>query len=367
MTGSAEKASQAAERDAFLNRILQACLGVFEIAGMYLGGRLGLYRSLADDGPATAGQLADRTRLHERYVREWLEQQAVNGILRVQNPNAAADARRYALPAGHAEVLLDEDSLSYLGPYPRQMVSSLRPLPELMTAFRRGGGVAYEAYGADCRDGIAAGNRVQFINLLGTEWFPRIPDLDVRLRAKPPARVADIGCGFGWSSISIARAYPLAAVDGFDLDASSVEAARHNASEAGVDKRTSFELADAAQLDRGQAYDLVIAFETIHDMAKPVEALAAMRRLAKPDGFVLVVDENVGESFNPDPGEIERLYYGFSLLHCLPAGMASQPSAGTGTVMRSSTLRRYAEDAGFREVRTLPIAHDFWRFYQLIS
>src|SRR2546421_6583046 len=222
MSVSMSTTAAADKTDAFVNRVLQSCLGMLDIVTMYVGERVGLYQSLATAGPATSSELAKRTGLVERYVREWLEQQTVTGILQVDRPDADAGARRYELPASHAEVLLDADSLNFLGPYPRQMVGSARPLEALLLAFRNGGGIPYGAYGADCRDGIAAGNRVQFVNLLGTTWIPAIPELDQRLRSDPPAKVADIGCGFGWSAISIARAYPLVRVDAFDLDESSI-------------------------------------------------------------------------------------------------------------------------------------------------
>ncbi len=356
---------QAVERDVFLNRLAQSCLGMFDIAAMYLGERLGLYRSLAEKGPATSDELAGRTGTNERYVREWLEQQTVTGVLQVDDARGDATNRRYSLPAAHAEVLLDSESLNFMGSYPQQMISVVQPVSALIRAFRQGGGVPYEAYGDDCRDGIAAGNRVAFINLLGSQWFPAIPELDSRLRSDPPARVADVGCGFGWSAISIARAYPRVKVDAFDLDESSIQAARRNAGAAGLGERITFEVRDAADPHLRQQYDLVTAFETIHDMARPIEALAAMRGLVRDGGIVVVVDENVKDTFTVDPGDIERLYYGWSVLHCLPAGMASQPSAATGTVMRPATLRGYAQQAGFRDIEILPISHDFWRFYRL--
>jgi 2-polyprenyl-3-methyl-5-hydroxy-6-metoxy-1,4-benzoquinol methylase len=152
----------------------------------------------------------------------------------------------------------------------------------------------------------------------------------------------------------------------FDLDQSSIDAARRNARSAGLGERINFEVRDAANPGHTHRYDLVTAFETIHDMAKPVEALAAMRGLVADGGIVLVVDEKVRDEFAADPGNLERLYYGFSVLHCLPAGMASQPSAGTGTVMRPDVLRRYAQQAGFRDIEIQPIDHDFWRFYRLM-
>ncbi len=335
------------------------------MATMYLGLQLGLYRSLTDGGPATSSELASRTATVERYVREWLEQQTVTGVLQVEDAGAEAVVRRYSIPTAHAEILLDADSLNYMGAYPQQMISTLAPLPSLVKAFRQGGGVPYEAYGQDCRGGIAAGNRVAFINLLGSKWFPAIPELDARLRADPPARIADVGCGFGWSAISIARAYPRVRVDGLDLDESSVRAAQQNARDSGVADRVTFAVRDAADPALTDRYDLVVAFETIHDMARPVEALHAMRRLAADRGMVLVVDERVNETFTVDPGDIERLYYGFSILHCLPAGMDARPSAATGTVMRPATLRSYAQKAGFRDIEELPIEFDFWRFYRL--
>ena len=173
-----------------------------------------------------------------------------------------------------------------------------------------------------------------------------------------------MGCGLGWSSIGIALAYPDASVDGYDVDGPSVEAARRNAREAGVDDRVRFHLVDAGTV-HGATYDAVFAFECIRDLPDPVGVLAAMRRLAGVDGAVVVMDERVAETFTTPGDDVERLMYGYSLMCCLADGMAHQPSAGTGTVMRPSTLRRYAVEAGLAEVEILDIANDFFRFYRL--
>ena len=204
-----------------------------------------------------------------------------------------------------------------------------------------------------------------FVNQLPVDWLPAIPELHARLQAGPPARVADIGCGAGWSSIAIARAYPNVRVDGFDLDAPSIAMARANAAAAGIDDRVSFQARDAGDPPLAGRYDLVTAFECIHDLPRPVAVLATARRLLAEDGAMLVADERVAEAFAAPGDDIERLCYGFSVLCCLPAGMAEQPSAATGTVMRPDTLRRYAAEAGFRAVDVLPIEHDFFRFYLL--
>lgn len=363
-----EKTTETAEqrRDALAERIFESTVGFMELLSIYIGDRLGLYRALANNGEATATELASATGAHERYVREWLEQQAVAGILEVEDAKAEPEARYYRLPEGHQEVLLERDSLNYLAPLAQQMVGVSRPLPALLEAFRTGGGVSYPEYGVDMRQGIAYGNRAMFVNLMGTEWLPSIPDVHERLQADPPARVADIGCGTGWSSIAIARAYPKARVDGFDLDESSVAEAKINAEAEALADRVAFHLRDAADPELSGRYDLAIAFECIHDMSRPVEALQAMRSLTGEDGVVIVVDERVAESFEGPGDEIERLMYGFSVLHCLPVGMAEQPSAGTGTVMRPATLRRYARQAGYRDVEALPIENDLWRFYRLL-
>lgn len=344
-------------RDALVERLFEAVLGFNDLHAIYLGDRLGLYRALAD-GAETSAEVARTTGTDERYVREWLEQQAVTGILEVED-------HRFRIPSGHDEVLLDRDSVNYMAAFARMMVGIVKPLPELVEAFRTGAGVPYSTYGADFVEGQGDMNRTQFINLLASEWLPAMPDVDERLRADPPARVADVACGTGWSSIAIARAYPKARVDGFDLDPASIQLARAAAEQEGVADRVDFQIRDAADPELADTYDLVTVFEAIHDMAKPVDALRAIRGLLAADGVALVADERVADEFTAPGDDVERVMYGWSVLHCLPVGRVEQPSAETGTAMRASTFTRYADEAGFERVEVLPIDHDFWRFYRL--
>ena len=204
-----------------------------------------------------------------------------------------------------------------------------------------------------------------FVNLLASEWFPRIPGLAERLRSDLPARVADVGCGTGWSSISIARGYPKTIVTGFDLDEASIDEARANAAQAGVADRLAFEVRDAADPQLAGSFDLVCAFETIHDMADPVGALGVMRALRANGATVLVADERVADEFTTDVDDGERFQWGWSAIHCLPCALTEPPAAGTGTIMRTPAFRGYALDAGFTDVEVLPIENDFWRFYRL--
>lgn len=356
----------ASRRDALIEHLLQATFGVWDIFTVYLGDQLGLYRKLADMRTATSIELAAATGLVERYVREWLEQQTVSGILEVQNPEASPTERRFSIPAGHDEVLLDHDSLNYLAPLPQIIVGAVGPIHAVLEAFRKGGGVPYEDYGADLRHGQAGMNRNLFLSQLGSEYIPAMPDVHARLLdASRPARIADFGCGLGWSSIGMAKAYPNIRVDGFDLDADSVKEAQANVLAAGLEDRVQIQLRDAADPELAGRYDLVTAFECVHDMSDPIGALRTMRRLAAEGGTVLIMDERVGERFTGETDDVERFMYGFSVLHCLPVGMADQPSAGTGTVMRPPTLRRYAEEAGFSSIEILPVENYFFNFYRL--
>jgi 2-polyprenyl-3-methyl-5-hydroxy-6-metoxy-1,4-benzoquinol methylase len=350
--------------DALAERLGGAALGAYELLTVYLGHRLGLYEALAGRESLNADELADAAGIHPRYAREWLEQQAVAGILAVAG-SGDADGRRYQLPEGYGEVLLDPESLSYMIPMARFAATFATVVPKLDEAFRTGGGVPWSEFGTDGLEAQGAANRPQFAKLLGSEWLPALPDVHERLGAEPPAAVADIACGVGWSSIAIARAYPLARVDGYDVDEPSIERAREHAAAAGVSDRVRFHVADASEPELAGRYDLVTIFEALHDMSRPVEALRTARALAGDDGAVLVVDEKVADEFTAPGDETERLMYSYSVLCCLAAGMSEEPSAQTGTVMRSETMRRYALEAGFGEVEVVPVEHDFFRFYRL--
>jgi 2-polyprenyl-3-methyl-5-hydroxy-6-metoxy-1,4-benzoquinol methylase len=339
------------------DRLLAASLGAQEIAAVHAGDRLGWYRALAQHGPCTADRLAALTGTHPRYVREWLEHQASAGYLTVADGG-------FALTPGAAEVLADPDSLAYLAPLGRLQAASGRVVDDLHAAYRSGGGVSWERMGADAREGQAAMNRPFFLRGLAPLVGAALPDLDARLRAG--ARVADVGCGEGWSSVGLALAYPAATVTGIDLDEPSVAAARRHAAGSGVADRVRFVAADAAAVAQdGAVFDVVTAFECVHDLADPVGVLAAARGLLAPGGWVLVADERVAETFGAPAGPMDRWFYGFSLGMCLPDGLSHDPSAGTGTVLRPATLERYARAAGFSALEVLPVEHDLFRFYRL--
>lgn len=354
-------AAAAVDPDEFADQVTQGVLGWMQTMSIHLGLELGWYAALAG-GPLTAAELAAATASSPRYAREWLEQQAVYGILTVDDPEAAADQRRFALPPDRAEVLLDGRSLAFTGPLATMAAASAAQLPHLVEAYRTGGGVSWEQLGELARTSQAAVNRPWFDTLPAE--LAKMPDIHALL-CRPGARLADVGTGGGWSAIALAKAYPTLEILGIDIDGPSIEMARRNAEDAGVADRVRFVHDDAAHLAAHGSFDVAIALECVHDMPYPVEVLTAMREAVHADGVVLVLDEAVADRFSPAAGDLEKLMYGYSLFVCLPDSMAHPHSAATGTVIRPGILSEYARQAGFRGAETVLDEFGFWRLYRL--
>jgi 2-polyprenyl-3-methyl-5-hydroxy-6-metoxy-1,4-benzoquinol methylase len=350
---------------AVTERLFNSIIATFETASVSLGHRLGLYVALRDLGTATSGQLAERAGTNERYTREWLEHQAASGLIEVAIPSESGTERAYRLIPGTESLFTDRTGEQAIIHFVQSAMASILATPDVARVFRTGEGLPFGHYGEEMRVGQAMGTRWGFMTELAEVWLPALPDIHERLQSKEGARIADIGFGAGWSSVALARAYPNAFVDGFDLDEASVRMAQEIADAEGLGDRLRFRVQDAADPMLSGNYDLAVAFECLHDMAHPVGALAAMRNLVGPGGTVLIVDENVSDSFEAPASDIERVMYGYSVFHCLPGSMDGENPAGTGTVMRQATMRRYAAEAGFRSVEVLPIENDFFRFYRL--
>jgi SAM-dependent methyltransferase len=343
---------------ALAERMLGAALGTLDLACVHIGHRLGLYDALSRDEPRTAAQIAARADTDERYTREWLEQQAATGIVACEDPDATP--LRFTLPDGHDIALTDPESLASVHGVVRATIGALSALERLIDAFPTGEGVPYADFGTDMREGIAEANLPRFTHCLA-DWLRAVPDVHERLN-QPDAHIADIACGVGHSSRAIARAYPRAHVDGFDSDSASIDRARaHHGND-----RTRFFVQDASDPALHGAYDLVTIFQALHDMNHPVEALKTARSLLAPGGALIVADEKVPHAFSaPSEDPLERLAYGFSVLHCLPVGRTAPGAAATGTVMRLHTVEAYARAAGFDGVEILPVEDEFWWFYRL--
>jgi len=347
----------------FAARLEASLLGAIEVFTVYIGDRLGFYRLLSERS-FTVSELAASVGIHERHAREWLEQQTVAGLVDVDDPGLEPEHRRYRLGSAQAELLANPDSVTFFPPSTRAVAAIGARLRDLLHAYRTGGGVEWSRYGPDLSEGQEAGHRPGYLSSLAVWIAAGLPDVDERL--KSGGKVADVGCGAGWSSIAFAIAYPEITVDGFDLDIPAIERAEDSADRLGLTERVRFHAVDPSDVDHQVHFELVCAFDCIHDMPDPVGVLSAMRSMAGDDGAVLVADVKTKDGFEAPGDERDRLLYAYSVLLCLPASMATPGSAATGTVMRPSTLAEYARAAGFSRVEILPVEHDTWSFYRLV-
>jgi SAM-dependent methyltransferase len=367
-SGSASRESNAnaaavpPSEDALTTRLLQSTIHALEVYSVYLGKELGLYAALQSGEWVTPPELARHAGIAPRYAREWLEQQAVAGFLEVDVPGARADTRGYRLPAAHVNVLVTEDHPAHLAPLAQMVAGIGGTIERVLAAYRSGGGVPYPMFGAAFRKGQAGINRPAFARDLVEGWIPAAVDIHTRLMSSP-LRVADVGCGAGWSTNAIARAFPKADVIGFDADEASIVDARANAVAQQVAVR--FEARDAVAIADHGPFDLIVVLEALHDMARPADVLRSLRQTLAPEGCILVADEKVADTFHAPGDDIERLMYGWSIVHCLPVSLAEPPSAAIGTVIRVDKIRELAGAAGFVRVDVLPVDAGFFRIYRL--
>ena len=348
--------------EALTSRLLQSTVQALELYGVYLGKELGLYAVLKSRGPLTPAELARVAGIAPRYAREWLEQQAVAGMVVVDQLRAPADERRYRLPNEHVNVLVTEDHPNHLAPLAQMVAGIGGALEHVLTAYRNGDGVPYPTFGEAFRKGQAGINRPAFLTDLVERWIPAAADIHARLLSSS-LRVADVGCGAGWSTIAMARAFPRARVIGFDADEASIADALANAAAQQI--AIEVETRDAESIADSGPFDLILILEALHDMARPTDVLRSLRGALAPGGSVIVADEKVAEHFHAPGDENERLMYGWSIVHCLPVGLSDSPSAAIGTVIRSETVRELAGAAGYESVDVLPVNAGFFRIYRL--
>ncbi len=346
--------------EAFVGRLLESALGALDLFAVALGGRLGLYAALHEHGPLSSTELAGRTGVAERYAREWLEQQAVTGILTVTSVAAGAD-RRYGLPDALVPALLDPTHPAYVA----AIASFLPPIGEMfdriVEAYCTGTGIAWSEYPVRLIEAQAAFNGPAFTHELDG-WLDAVPEFDQRAR-RPGARIADAACGAGWSTLQLARRYQHAMVNGLDIDDTSIALARRNLAGSGLEDRVRFEVCDLTE-PADPPYDVITMFEALHDLSHPVRVLTAAGRSLVPGGVLLIADERAAEEFTAPGDHIERLLYGSSLLICLPGSLADG-GVGTGAAIRPATVRRYAEQAGFASCEIADIEHKLFRLYVL--
>jgi SAM-dependent methyltransferase len=328
----------------FLHRFVED-LGATTNAGLVLiGARLGLYKALAESpSPLTAAELARRTRTAERYVREWLAAQAAGGYVTYH-----ADGDRFSLSAEQAFALTDPDGVAYFPGAFQLALGSLDAVPHIEQCFRSGQGFGWHQHDDNVFEGCERFFRPNYLaNLLGS-WLPALEGVAARLERG--AKVADVGCGLGASTMLMASAFPRSEFHGFDYHQGSIDLARRKVEQAGLGDRVTFERAPARSFP-GQDYDLVAFFDSLHDMGDPLGAARHVRQALSADGVWMIVEPMAADSLADNLNPVGRVYYGFSTLLCTPNSLSQEVGTALGAQAGEARLRQVANDAGFRSVK----------------
>ncbi|MCA1691547.1 MAG: methyltransferase domain-containing protein [Actinobacteria bacterium] len=311
---------------------------------VYIGDKLGLYRAMAGAGPLTSQELADRTGTHERYVREWLNNQAAGGVVE----HHAAE-RTYELTDEAAELWAEETSPFFFAGAWELIASLWADADRLADAFRSGDGIAWGDHDQRLYRGVQRIYAPLYRASLIREWVPSLDGVEAKLQEG--AQVADVGCGYGISTVILAQAYPRSTFVGIDAHAGSIDAAAKAAAEAGVADRVHFEVADAASFG-GTGYDLVCFFDALHDMGDPVGVLAHTRTTLAEDGTVMVVEPAAGDRVEDNLTPVGRIYYAGSTFLCTPSSLAQPGALGLGAQAGPERLGHVLDQAGFTQSRT---------------
>ena len=311
---------------------------------IYLGDKLGLYRAMAGAGPLTSQELADRTGTHERYIREWLNNQAAGGVV-----DYHAAEGTYELSDEAALLWADETSPAFLAGLSGLIASMWADADRLVDAFRSGDGIAWGDHDQRLYEGVQRLYAPQYRGSLVREWIPSLDGVEAKLRQG--AKVADVGCGYGISTVIMAEAFPRSTFVGFDIHPESIDAAEKAAAEAGVADRVRFEVADAASFG-GTAYDLVCFFDSLHDMGDPVSVAAHAKSTLAADGTVMLVEPNAGDRVEDNLHPVGRLYYAGSTFLCTPSSLAQGGGHSLGAQAGPERLGEVLTDGGFTQWRT---------------
>jgi ubiquinone/menaquinone biosynthesis C-methylase UbiE len=322
----------------------------------YIGDRLGIFSVLAEAGSVTSADLAKRTGLSERYLREWLSAMAAAGYL-----NYDAAAKTYAMPPEHAMVLARDDSPFFAGGFIEMIVPQMSIAPKVMESFKNGRGVPQSEYPPETWEAMERSSASMYRHQLVRKWLPTMPQVVEKLSNGGSS--LDVGCGSGRAAIAIATAFPKAKVFGFDAHAGSLERARANAKAAGLGDRITFDVVDCTKLPAAQ-FDFISTFDVVHDSVDPDALLKSIRGALKPGGTYLMVEVNVSSNVEDNINPMGKLMYSMSTLYCMTVSLA-HGGAGIGACMGEAKARELVAAAGFKNFRRLPIDDMFSALYEI--
>ncbi len=338
--------------EAFVGRVVSDAAAAESAAVSYLGDRLGLYCGMAGAGPLTSAQLAHRTGLAERYVREWLANQVAGGYVTYDRRDGT-----FELPDEHAAVLADEGSDVFMAGMFEVLAAMWAATGQIGEAFRTGDGVGWGDHDPRLYRGVERLFAPMYRSQLVEQWIPALDGMDARLR--DGGLVADVGCGHGVPTLVMAQAYPDSTFHGHDPHEASIATARRQAAEAGLSDRVSFEVADATSYPT-TGFDLVCFFDCLHDMGDPVGAAAHAREALADDGSVLLVEPAAADDLAENVNPVSRLVYASSVFVCTPSALDQDGGVALGGQAGQRRLRAVMHEAGFsrfRQVAETPFTH----------
>jgi 2-polyprenyl-3-methyl-5-hydroxy-6-metoxy-1,4-benzoquinol methylase len=327
----------------FVLRAVDEVGATLNAALVVMGDKLGLYRALADVGALSPAELAQRTGTAERYMREWLNAQAAGGYI-AYDP----DSGRYTLPAEQSVALTDRDSPAYLPGFFQIALGSVIDSPKIAEKARSGDGFGWHEHVHDVHEGCERFFRPGYNAHLITEWLPSLHGVVEKLERG--GLVADVGCGYGASTILMAQAFPNSTFVGSDYHEGSIEIARERANDGGVADRVSFQIAPAVAYS-GTGYDLVTMFDCLHDMGDPAGAARHVRSTLKPDGTWMIVEPRAGDRVEDNFNPVGRAYYAFSTLLCTPASLSQEVGLALGAQAGEARIRDVVHAGGFTHFR----------------
>ncbi|MFZ0037028.1 MAG: methyltransferase domain-containing protein [Candidatus Acidiferrales bacterium] len=343
MSAPAQVPIDEAKLHAFLGQAIGEMGAAINAALILIGDKLGLYKGMANAGPLTSDELAKKTGLSERYVREWLSAQAAGGFVTYD-----AATKRFTLPPEQAFALAMEDSPVYLPGFFQIVSAVMKDVPKIEEVFRSGKGLGWHEHDHDLFHGTERFFRPNYRAHLIGEWIPALEGVDAKLKAG--ARVADVGCGLGTSTILMAQAYPKSTFIGFDYHDRSIELAREAAARAGVGDRVKFEVA-AAKNFPGKDYDLVAFFDCLHDMGDPEGAARHVLQSLSRDGVWMIVEPFANDRLEDNLNPIGRVFYSASTTLCTPASLSQEVGLALGAQAGEARLTSVLKAAGFKRVR----------------
>jgi 2-polyprenyl-3-methyl-5-hydroxy-6-metoxy-1,4-benzoquinol methylase len=342
--------------DQFVERLLSDSATVMHGLLCYVGDRLGIFSAMAKLDTFTLDQLAAATKLNQRYLQEWL-----GSMVAAKYVDYDASKKTYCFPKEHALPLADDSFPYFFGGIFQQIAALAKVTPQVAESFKTGKGVKQDQYSADLFEGIERTSGSWYKNQLIQNWLPTMPDVIQKLQAG--AKVCDVGCGCGQAAIVLAKAFPKSEVLGFDNHDGSLERAKQNATTSGAGGNLKFQVIDCTKLP-SQQFDLITAFDVIHDSVAPVDLLKSIQQALKDDGTFLMVEMNVSNDVAENISDMGKLLYSISTLYCMTTSLA-EGGAGIGALMGESKARELAIQAGFREFRRLPIEDPFSALYEL--